>query len=195
MPTNAITGKRRECTTVERVRIIELSALGFSQRGIAEKLAIHRAIVGRILREWKQSQKIQPAQRSRRPHALTARDKRHLFRLSDAHPYVSLQQLTTLSGLTCCAATAGRALRASGRYVRSARVKPFISTSSRARRVTWARAERHTSIEQWRRRIFTDEIYIELSPRGIQTSAFKPRYTLTYSEHSQPGPSSAATKL
>jgi len=118
MPTNKETGKGRQSTTIERVTIIELTAEGYSRRDIQQKLGISKSTVQRVIQEWKSNTQLQPASRSGRPLVLNSRDKRRLYRLSDANPYVSLRDLAAESGLGVCPETVARALRASGRYVR-----------------------------------------------------------------------------
>ena len=100
-----------------------------------------------------------------------AGDKRRIYRASDADPGATLAELTSDMHLGVNFVTVGRVLRASGRYVRWARRKPFISVKVRSKRIKWARTQRHTTIEQWKKRIFTDEIHIELSPRGMPRSS------------------------
>ncbi|RPB25963.1 hypothetical protein L211DRAFT_836059 [Terfezia boudieri ATCC MYA-4762] len=56
MPTDRDTGKRRGTTILERVRIIESNALGFSQRDIALKTTISKTTVQRLLKRWKTTQ-------------------------------------------------------------------------------------------------------------------------------------------
>jgi len=85
---------------------------------------------------------------------------------------IPMPEVATESSLNISAKTAGRVLRASGRRVRWARHKPFISAVNRRKRVSWARGQRHTTISQWEKRIFTDEIHVELSPRGLFPSCF-----------------------
>ena len=165
MPTKA--PKRHESTVIDRTKIIELSAQGFSQRDIATMMNMSKSGVFGVLRRWKSGQ-LQSAPRTGRPTKLAKRDKRRIIRASDANPNASLQELTTELDLRVCFETVGRTLRATGRYVRWARHKPFISEKNRRNRIFWARSQRHTSIEQWKRRIFTDEIHIELSPRGMK---------------------------
>lgn len=166
MPTDQSTGKRRESTTIERVTIIEMSAQGFSQRDIQRRIGISKTTVQRVLKNWK-SQQIQSLPRTGRPKILNLRDKRRLYRLSDSHPYASLAELRVESGLQVSAETVGRVLRASGRRVRWARHKPHILLAGRRKRMAWSRTQRHITAKQWRRQIFTDEIHVELSPRGV----------------------------
>ena len=78
-----------------------------------------------------------------------------------------MSEITATSSLNNSPETAGRILRASGRRVRYARKKPHISAASRQKRVSWARSQRYLTIPEWRKRVFTDEIHIELSPRGM----------------------------
>ena len=50
-------GKRRESTALERVRIIELNAEGYSQRKIAQKMgSVSKTTVQRVLQQWKSGQ-------------------------------------------------------------------------------------------------------------------------------------------
>jgi len=148
MPTNKETSKRRQSTTIERVTIIELTAEEYSRRGIQQKLGISKSTVQRVIQECSQ---LQPASRSGRPPTLNPRDKRGLYRLSDANPYASLRDLAAESGLGVCSETVTRALRASGRYwyVRWARHKPYICEGNRLKRVKLARSQRRTTVEEW----------------------------------------------
>jgi len=114
-----------------------------------------------VIQEWKSSSQLQPASRGGGPPALNSRDKRRLYRLSDANPYASLRDLAAESGLGVCSETVARALRASGRYVRWARHKPYICEGNRLKRVKWARSRRRAAVEEWQKRIFTDEIHVE----------------------------------
>jgi len=125
MPTDQDTGKRRECTTVETVRVLEMSAQGFSQRGVSRQLEIPRTTMRRIIKAWKTGQKLQPIPRIGQPKILNSRAKRRLYRISDANLYASLGKVATESDLNISAKTAGRVLRASGRRVRWAKHKPF----------------------------------------------------------------------
>ena len=124
MPTDRDTGKRRETTLLERVRIIELNAQGFSLRAIAHQTKISKSTVHRLLQQWTSTWQLEPVSRSGRPEILNIRDKRRLYRLSDANPYASLAELTAESGLNISPGTAGRILRGSGRRVRYACNKP-----------------------------------------------------------------------
>ena len=66
---------------------------------IQQKLGISKSTVQRVIQEWKSSSQLQLASRSNRPPALNSRDKRRLYRLSDANPYASLRDLAAESGL------------------------------------------------------------------------------------------------
>jgi len=117
-----------------------------------------------VIQEWNIKQKVKADSRSGRPITLSFRDQRHLYRLSDSDPYASLGEIIAASGLNISLETVGWILRASGRRIRYAR---HISAVSRQKRVSWARSQRHLTFAEWRKRVFTDEIHIELSPRGM----------------------------
>ena len=68
-------GKRRESTALERVRIIELNAEGYSQRDIAQKMgSVSKTTVQLVLQQWMSSQ-LNPTPRNGRPPTLDLRDK------------------------------------------------------------------------------------------------------------------------
>ena len=66
-----------------------------------------------------------------------------------------------------CEETIAQKLRKIGRYVRWARKKPMINAISRRKRLIWGRGQKSTTVQQWQRRIFTDEVQVELSMRGM----------------------------
>ena len=69
MPTDHL-GKRRESTALERVRIIELNAEGYSQRDIASKMgSVSKTTVQRVLQQCKPGQ-LNPTPRNGRPPTL-----------------------------------------------------------------------------------------------------------------------------
>ena len=128
-------GKRRESTALERVRIIELNAEGYSQRDIAQKMgSVSKTTVQRVLQQWKSSQ-LNPTPRNGRPPTLDLKDKRRIYRASDADPGATLAELTSDMHLGVNFVTVGRVLRTSGRYVRWAHRKPFISVKARSKRI------------------------------------------------------------
>ena len=167
MPKDPTTGRRRECTLEERVNIIALNERGVSQRKIARTQGVARRTVSRILTQWAQGRQLSSAPRSGRPPVLTERDIRRIIRLSDSDPGATLLEITQRSGLPVCKETIARKLRKMGRYVRWARKKPMINAISRRKRLIWGRGQKSTTVRQWQRRIFTDEVQVELSMRGM----------------------------
>jgi len=47
-----------------------------------------------------------------------------------------------------------------------------MTAACRQKRVPWARSQRHSTSVQWRKRVFTDEIHVEISPRGMFVKMF-----------------------
>ena len=76
MPTDRNTGMRRQTMRVERVKIIELSAQGFSYQDIAQKIAVFKVTVFRVLQQWREDESLEAASRTRRPRAFNERDKK-----------------------------------------------------------------------------------------------------------------------
>ena len=58
------------------------------------------------------------------------------------------------------------AFRAEGYNRRVARKKPFLNADKKAKRLTWAQAHQHWTVEDWRHVIWTDESYVRTTGLG-----------------------------
>lgn len=67
MPKDPTTGKRREATLVERVKVIEKHAAGKSYRAIGEEIGISKSEAQRIIQRWKEFEELKPRPRTGRP--------------------------------------------------------------------------------------------------------------------------------
>ncbi|KAG0635049.1 hypothetical protein HOY80DRAFT_477951 [Tuber brumale] len=67
MPKDPTTGKRREATLVERVKVIEKHAAGKSYRTIGEEIGISKSEAQRIIQRWKEFEELKPRPRTGRP--------------------------------------------------------------------------------------------------------------------------------
>lgn len=159
-------GKRRQLTTEERVRVIEMAARNERWSDIAKDVKIAESTARKIYKEWKTSCKLAPNHRPGRPKKLSERSIRLVVRLFDQNPQATLADITSMANLGVSVHTIARRLREEFRFVRYARKKPYLTPERKKKRLQWARTELVTSIRQWQTRIFTDEIHIELSTRG-----------------------------
>jgi transposase len=164
MPWNQATRKRREVTLNERVRVIELRAMGMSFRKIGEEMGISHPRVSAIYKRWKTYGDINPPPNHRgRPPKLSDRDKRYIARLSDSRPRATAQELLSESGLNVKVKTLSYYLRSLQRRVFLARRKPWLGPHNRRQRKRWCRERCKWKIAIWRKQCYTDEVYLQVA--------------------------------
>lgn len=169
--------KNKELSPEQRTRIIELQAEKKSQVEIADIMNVSGHCVQDTLKRWEEEGSIQSHPRAGRPKALDERDIRHLVRLSNNDANATLDDLTKDSGLDVCKETVGRTLRKVKFYVRWARHKPYITPATRYKRLVWARQQHKITPIAWRRRVFTDEVKVEMNVRGSRPKVCRPPNT------------------
>ena len=104
MLTDQVTGKWPECRIVEKVKVLEMCAKGFSQSGISKQLDIPRTTIRGIIKEWKADHKLQPILRTGWPKIHISRAKRHLYSIFNANSCTLLSKVAMESGLVCTTA-------------------------------------------------------------------------------------------
>jgi transposase len=115
MPRDRATGKRREATVNERVSIIERHARGESYRKIEDATGVSKSQAQAIVKYWRDHGEIKPPPCSGPVPRLSERDKRHLRRLSDAHPRMTLAEITNEARVPVKPRTTENYLRAMNR--------------------------------------------------------------------------------
>jgi len=166
MPINPKTGKQREVTEEERVRVIERRGEGKTYRQIAGEVGLSKSEIARIWKGWKTESKLHAAHRSGRPQKLNIRDIRHLRQLVDKDPSASLSEITVRSGLNVTPWTAGRYLRKEGYWVRIARKKPYLDSRKMRKRYTWCLLRRKWGPKRWKTKVYTDECVVVMGTGG-----------------------------
>ena len=76
MPKDPATGKRREATLVERVKVIEKHAAGKPYRTISEEIGLSASEAQRIIQRWKEFEELKPRPRTGRPSKYPAGETR-----------------------------------------------------------------------------------------------------------------------
>ena len=151
---------RLEHSPHKRTRILIRSSSGLSHRAIARKEGIPAgSIHGIILRYDSQiSAKSQP--RSGRPHSLSERDKRSLFRSINANPFITATQILLNCNLGCSVKTLTRFLKLEGIQHYRALRRPKLTPQHAEKRLQFASQYFNKPSSFWRRWIFSDETTI-----------------------------------
>ncbi|RPB04286.1 hypothetical protein L873DRAFT_1464438 [Choiromyces venosus 120613-1] len=127
MPKNPTTGKRREATIVERVKVIEKHAAGKSYRAIGEDIGISKSEAQRIIQRWKDFEELRPRPRTGRPSKYppgeTRAERRKKYRLEKK--LADAEKATT--GLAEIVGEAGSSANAGESNIQVAIVSPPVN--------------------------------------------------------------------
>ena len=159
-------GTRRQSTKLERIEIIQLQAEGYSYRAIADRMMISASAVGKIIRKWKATRTVKNSTRSGRPQKIGPRELRRLNRTVEHNPRASLAEITNESRLNCHPQTIQKALHKLDFHLRIPRRKPFLNARTKRKRLIWCRHRRHWTVEDWRRKFYSDEAKVEIGVGG-----------------------------
>ncbi|CAI9577268.1 unnamed protein product, partial [Staurois parvus] len=148
-------GRSQELSDSKRGPVIGGHLGNKSIRDISWLLNIPRSTVSGIIRKWKHlgTTAIQPP--SGRPRHMTGRGQRMLKRTVRRSRQLSAESiakdLQTWCGLQMSPTTVRRELHGMGFHGRAAASKPSITKCNAKRRMSWCKARRHWTLEQWRR--------------------------------------------
>lgn len=145
-----------------RGRIIGMKEAGIASQQVAEITGIAKRTIDRIYKQFQEKGVIKHSTSPGRPTKLSDRDRRSLIRVVNAAPRMPLSEITNAAGLGVREQTVRRELRKAGIYSRVAARKPHLTLAHRARRVRFARAHVHWTIEDWKKVIWTDESTFEI---------------------------------
>ncbi|RPB04824.1 hypothetical protein L873DRAFT_1786010 [Choiromyces venosus 120613-1] len=111
MPTTE-NGHYCETTLEERTWVIELHAMGMNFKEISDELGwVSKDGAHKICKRWNSSTRTQcNAKRPGHPQLPSEHDRRHILRLSDNHPRMTLAEITTEAGLNVYPHTIGKYL-------------------------------------------------------------------------------------
>jgi hypothetical protein len=155
-------GKRREATLNEKIKVIEGRAQGEIFSKIGEKLHLLRSQASKIHKRWKTKESVNNQQRTGRPETLSDRDKRHLTRLVEANPEAILADIMADSRLNVSERTVSNYLRSENYYIHIARTKPWLKEEQKVKRRRWCSARLNWPMQVCHTRIFTDECTVEI---------------------------------
>lgn len=144
----------------KRTRIQMKYELGISQRRIAFEEGVPNGTVSGVVKRYRQQKSAKSSPRSGRPPALSAIDKRRLFRIITKDPFISIEKLLSESELNVSAKTLSRWLKSEGiQHVQALR-QQLLTPEAAKKRLEFAIEHSSKDIRFWRRWIFSDETTI-----------------------------------
>ena len=142
----------------KKARIVRYKAGGMSDTDIAKKFRLHRTTITRINDRYAKSEDYYNIKhKSGRPRKFTTQDARYAVQMlasTDSHDIANLQRKYFPD---INAETIRTRLQACGLNGRVCHKKPLLTKAHKQKRLEWAQAHAHWSVEDWMTVIFSDE--------------------------------------
>jgi len=165
--------RRRESIKLQRIKVIQLDAEGYSYDQIARHMAMSKSGVGKIIRKLKARRIVKNETRPGRPQKIGPRELRRLNRVVENNPRATLVQITNESMPNCHPRTIEKALHKLDFHLRIPRRKLFLNASAKRKRLLWCRQRRHLTVEDWRKCFYSDEAKVEIGFGGAMRESGK----------------------
>ena len=155
-------GHRGKNTTFEQQQLVVFHhSKGKSCQQIASMLKMKKTTVWNIIRRFRDEDRLDLRQQSRRPKVLTAREENYVIRKVKRNPRLSAPkiaaQLELEIGKKVHPETIRRVLRGANFHGRVARNKPFLKNIHKRKRLLFAKEHLEKDKTWWNRVIFSDE--------------------------------------
>jgi transposase len=145
----------------DRVRIIARRERGDTFQAITDEFGINIKTVQAIIAKWNKYHTIQDLDKIGRPPKLDDRTRRHLVRMienGEASTATQLAQMaTTQLNTRVSPRTARRMLHQEGFKALHVIPKPLLSAEHMQKRLEFAQAHTHWTVDNWKQVIFSDE--------------------------------------
>lgn len=151
-----------QLTVVQRAQIVALSEEGISKAELARRFNVSWTAISKLLAKYNTHGTVERRPGSARPRSTSARQDRHLCRMSLRNPTSVSRRLTQEFNqqmqLNISSRTVRRRLVESGLKTKIAKRKPLLTARHKARRLEFAMHHRHWTVDQWRNVVFSDEV-------------------------------------
>jgi len=152
--------KEHELTDVQKGAILALIPL-YTHAEIGARLGIPRTTITSFVSRTKERESIDNLPRPGRPRILSDTAVRYLVRNAESQTRVPLKALRNLSNIEASEQTIRRRLHEEGIRKWRAVKRPLLTAEHAKRRLAWAKAHHHWTVDDWRRVIWSDESAIQ----------------------------------
>ena len=159
-------GNWRESTKLGRIGIIQLQAEGYSYRAIADRIMMWVSTVSKIVRRWRVTRTVKNRTCSGRPQKIGPQELRRLNRVAENNPHASLAENVNKFRLNCYPQTIQKALHRLDFQLRIYRRIPFLNARSKWKWLIWCWHRWYWTVEDRRRKFYSDEIKVEIGVGG-----------------------------
>jgi len=159
-----ITRKYNRVRCNEAIQIVEMNALGKSQRFIAKTLGLSRSVVRRVIVDKNDHDVGTDLPRSGRPPKFDDRTKRLVGRIIDRGEATTAtaahQILTRDHNISISVQSVRNLLHQQGIHIRHATRRPRLTHEHKRARYEFALAHQDWTVNQWKQVVFSDETVI-----------------------------------
>lgn len=143
----------------ERVEILERYAAKQSIKKIAREMGRSRSAVARCIRNWTSDKLLTRRLGSGRKVKTTPQDDRVIVNEAKKNPFATSTDIATQNPqIPVSTTTIRRRLKTCGGFDSYfAAFKPYLSPANVIKRLAWAKAHQHWTVDQWKRVLFSDE--------------------------------------
>ena len=147
----------------KRSKIITLHQFtSMTQRSIAAEVGVNQSSVCRIIARHVKSGKMSPTRKGKcgRKKKLTKREERMLLSENRQRPFMTSNQHKVSLNLDISTRTVRRVLFKNGMISRRPFKKQLLTPQMKKKRLAWAKHHRSSTVDQWRKVLFTDESHL-----------------------------------
>lgn len=158
---------RGPSTSLEkRAAIIALHSEGFTIRYIANKLNLPRSTVGDAITRFRKTGSNQDRKRSGRPRVTSKAEDHSLIIMSKMNRKLTAPEIQMRFNGShdkqISVSTVKDRLRKAGLYGRVSTKKPLLRRGNKKKRLEWAQAHRHWTVDDWKQVLWSDESKFEM---------------------------------
>lgn len=157
--------KEHELSDFQKGQILALEP-HFNHTEIGHQLAIPRTTIINFLHRYHERQSIENVHRLGAPRKTSKTTDHYIIRTAKLNPRLPFNDLTNIINAGVSSQTIRRRLREDGIRKWHAVGRPLLTSVRAKKRLEWAMAHRHWTIEDWRKVIWSDECKVQKDPSG-----------------------------
>lgn len=152
--------KGKELTDAQKGAILALIPL-YSHAEIGAQLGIYPGTITKFVRRARERDSTKNLPRPGRPRILSDTTIRYLVRNAESKTRVPFKDLKNLSNIDASVQTIRRRLQENGIRKWRAVNSPLLTPKHAKKRLAWARAYQHWTVDDWKRVIWSDECAVQ----------------------------------
>ncbi|MBW0588902.1 hypothetical protein O181_128617 [Austropuccinia psidii MF-1] len=156
-----------------RGQLVGMRQAGLSFRAIAELNDLSLTTVYKTFQKYQEIGTVTTQKKTGQPTKLNDRDWRQLSRIITRCQRLTVAQVASLMTSLVSTLTIQREINKLGKHSRIAPRKPYLRPQDFQRRLAFAQAHRHWTINEWAKVIWTDESAFELGKRVDQVRVWR----------------------